>query len=85
MSDIIHKALADRDKYEVSYISPSPGINDEGKEVTGMEKITLSITNAINLSRYVAKEVAPSKWNKCTDEQLLEDFMVVNWAQISEK
>jgi hypothetical protein len=61
------------------YYEPVPGINEDGEEVTCDRGVTMTEESAINHQRWVDKQYKGDR--QLTDQQLLDEFIVVNWAE----
>lgn len=62
----------------ISFDEPWPGLTDKGIEVTCNRQVTISAEQAIKVQRHACSKHKKKK--KLTDDELLTEFMVVNWA-----
>lgn len=75
------KNLLNNRSTKLMWSEPYPGIDSDGKERTCNCDLTMSVQDAIDYTRYVysklglGEELKPS-----SDEDLLLDFIAVNWA-----
>ena len=67
----------------ICWADPAPGIDNEGNERTTQILSSCTVEDAIMLSRKSAKD-AGSDPSKFTPKQLLEDFIICNWAWVED-
>lgn len=65
----------------IFYQEPVPGMERDGKSVTCSQKIVVSKADAVRIQRRTVFDKAPRFAMSMTDDQLLGDFVVVNWAE----
>lgn len=80
MSDHTEKLLENPDKL-LEWVEPWQGIDEAGQEYTLPVSSRMSIRDAIGFMRYLRSKEPKMDGRKESDHDLLEEFMVVHWAQ----
>ena len=63
----------------IIYDEPWPGLSQDGKDVTCNKQIHVTARDAIMIQRKCYQR--HKKLQKLTDDELLDEFMVVHWAK----
>ena len=63
----------------IIYDEPWPGLSQDGKDVTCNKQIRVKTQDAIRIQRKAYQHC--KNLQKLTDDELLDEFMVVHWAE----
>lgn len=80
MSEHIEKMLEDPNKL-LEWVENWLGIDEAGKECTIPVSSRMTIRNAIRFMRHLRAKEPARDGREESDHDLLEEFMVVHWAQ----
>lgn len=75
--------LADRDAWCLVWYEPQPGTDADGTDARADTQITASVRACIRMRRRYQRSMRPGHVSTAeTDEDLLADFIAVNWARV---
>lgn len=80
MSDHIEKILENPNSL-LEWVEPWLGIDEAGEEYDIPVSSRMSVRDAIGFMRYLRTKEPARDGRKESDHDLLEEFMVVHWAQ----